>query len=56
MGTLTLNDVIPGEVSTPINGVKLYENEEKGNYTFSGTNITMGGATVKYSGLSLIHI
>lgn len=49
-GTLTLNDVIPGEASTPINGIKLYENEEKGNYTFSGTNITMGGATVKYSG------
>jgi hypothetical protein len=49
-GTLTLNDVIPGETSTPINGIKLYENEEKGNYTFSGTNITMGGATVKYSG------
>ena len=38
-GTLTLNDVIPGEASTPINGIKLYENEEKGNYTFSGTNI-----------------
>ena len=49
-GTLTLNDVIPGEASTPINGIKLYENEEKGNYTFNGTNITMGGATVKYSG------
>ncbi|WP_195406560.1 DUF4925 domain-containing protein [Bacteroides congonensis] len=49
-GTLTLNDVIPGEANTPINGIKLYENEEKGNYTFSGTNRTMGGATVKYSG------
>lgn len=49
-GTLTLNDVIPGEASTPINGIKLYENEEKGNYTFNRTNITMGGATVKYSG------
>ncbi|WP_448776812.1 DUF4925 domain-containing protein [Bacteroides congonensis] len=49
-GTLTLNDVIPGEASTPINGIQLYENEEKGNYTFNGTNITMGGATVKYSG------
>lgn len=49
-GTLTLNDVIPGEASTPINGIKLYENEEKGNYTFNGTNITMGGTTVKYSG------
>lgn len=49
-GTLTLNDVVPGEATTPINNIKLYENEEKGCYTFSGTNITMGGATVKYNG------
>ena len=49
-GTLTLNDVIPGEKETPISHIQLYENEEKGYYTFSGTNITMGGATVKYSG------
>lgn len=50
-GTLTLNDIIPGETSTPISHVKLYENAEKGVYTFSGTNITMGGATVKYNGV-----
>lgn len=49
-GTLTLNDIIPGEATTPINHVKLYENGDKNSYTFSGTNITMGGATVKYSG------
>lgn len=49
-GTLTLNDVVPGEKETPINNIQLYENEEKGYYTFSGTNITMGGATVKYNG------
>ena len=50
-GTLTLNDVIPGEKETPISHIQLYENEEKGYYTFSGTNITMGGATVKYEGI-----
>lgn len=49
-GTLTLNDIIPGEASTPISGIKLYENGEKDAYTFSGTNITMSGATVKYTG------
>lgn len=49
-GTLTLNDVIPGETTTPINGIKLYESGEKDAYTFSGKNTTMGGATVKYSG------
>lgn len=49
-GTLTLNDVIPGEASAPISGIRLYENGEKDCYTFSGTNITMGGATVKYEG------
>lgn len=49
-GTLTLNDVIPGEATTPINNITLYENEEKGVFTFSGTNITMGGATVEYEG------
>lgn len=49
-GTLTLNDVIPGEASTPINGIKLFESGEKDAYTFSGTNITMGGATVEYKG------
>lgn len=49
-GTLTLNGIIPGETTTPINHIQLYENGEKGCYTFSGTNITMGGATVKYNG------
>lgn len=49
-GTLTLNDVIPGESTTPINNITLYENEDKGVFTFSGTNITMGGATVEYYG------
>lgn len=49
-GTLTLNGIIPGEETTPISSVQLYENEEKGCYTFSGKNITMGGATVEYSG------
>ncbi|MCS3314806.1 DUF4925 domain-containing protein [Bacteroides sp. BFG-637] len=47
-GTLTLNNIIPGEKETPISRIQLYENEKKGYYTFSGTNITMGGATVKY--------
>lgn len=49
-GTLTLKGIIPGEETTPISRVQLYENEEKGCYTFSGKNITMGGATVEYSG------
>lgn len=50
-GTLTLNDIIPGEASTPISGIKLYENGEKDAYTFSGTNTTMGGVIVKYNGV-----
>lgn len=49
-GTLTLNDIIPGEVTTPINNIRLFENGEKEAYTFSGTNVTMNGATVKYEG------
>lgn len=49
-GTLTLNGIIPGETSTPINGIKLYESGEKDAYTFSGKNTTMGGATVQYEG------
>lgn len=49
-GTLTLNDVIPGEKETPIGRIQLYESGDKDSYTFSGTNITMGGVTVKYSG------
>ena len=50
-GTLTLNGIIPGEVTTPISRIKLNENGEKDAYTFSGTNITMGGVTVKYNGI-----
>ena len=49
-GTLTLNGIIPGEVSTPINNIQLFESSEKDAYTFSGTNRTMGGATVEYKG------
>lgn len=49
-GTLTLNDVIPGEKETPISRIQLYESRDKDSYTFSGTNITMGGVTVKYEG------
>lgn len=49
-GTLTLNGIIPGETTTPINGIKLYESGEKDAYTFSGKNTTMGGATVEYEG------
>lgn len=49
-GTLTLNDVIPGEATTPISGIRLIESGEKDAYSFNGTNITMGGATVKYIG------
>lgn len=49
-GTLTLNDVIPGEATTPINNIRLIENGEKDAYTFSGTNVTMSGATVKFVG------
>ena len=49
-GTLTLNGIIPGEVSTPINNIQLFESGEKDAYTFSGTNRTMGGATVEYKG------
>ncbi len=49
-GTLTLNNVIPGEKETPISRIQLYESENKDSYTFSGTDITMSGATVKYQG------
>lgn len=49
-GTLTLNGIIPGEITTPINNIRLIENGEKDAYTFSGTNVTMSGATVKYEG------
>lgn len=49
-GTLTLNDVIPGENTTPINDVQLNESGEKDAYTFNGTSVTKTGAEVKYSG------
>lgn len=49
-GTLTLNGIIPGEITTPINNIRLIENGEKDAYAFSGTNVTMNGATVKYVG------
>lgn len=49
-GTLTLNGIIPGEINTPINNIRLIENGEKDAYTFSGTNVTMSGATVKFEG------
>ena len=49
-GTLTLNGIIPGETTTPINGIKLYESGEKDAYTFSGKNTTISGATVEYKG------
>lgn len=49
-GTLTLNGIIPGEINTPINNIRLIENGEKDAYTFSGTNVTMSGATVKFVG------
>lgn len=46
-GTITLNDIIPGEKTTPIQ-IDLCEQGD--SYTFSGKNITMKGATVTYSG------
>ena len=49
-GTLTLNNVIPGENTTPINDVQLNESGEKDAYTFNGTSVTETGAEVKYSG------
>ena len=49
-GTLTLNGIIPGETTTPINGIKLYESGEKDAYTFSGKNTTISGVTVEYKG------
>ena len=42
-GTITLNDIIPGEKTTPIQ-IDLCEQGD--SYTFSGKNITMKGATV----------
>ena len=46
-GTLTLNDVIPGEKVTSFR-VELLEKED--NYTFSGETVSAAGATVTYTG------
>ena len=46
-GTLTLNDIIPGEKETSLR-VNLSEQED--NYTFSGETVSGAGATVKYAG------
>ena len=46
-GTLTLNDVIPGEKETSFR-VDLLEKED--NYTFSGETVSAAGATVTYTG------
>ena len=46
-GTLTLNDVIPGEKETSFR-VDLLEKEDK--YTFSGETVSAAGATVTYTG------
>ena len=49
-GTLTLNGIIPGETTTPINNVTLHESGDKDAYIFSGKNTTTSGATVEYTG------
>lgn len=46
-GTLTLNDIVPGEKEISIR-VDLFEKED--NYTFSGETVSGAGATVKYAG------
>lgn len=46
-GTLTLNDVIPGEKEASFR-VELLEKED--NYTFSGETVSAAGATVTYTG------
>ena len=46
-GTLTLNDIIPGEKETSFL-INLSEQED--NYTFSGETVSCAGATVKYAG------
>ena len=46
-GTLTLNDIIPGEKETSFQ-INLSEQED--NYTFSGETVSGAGATVKYAG------
>lgn len=46
-GTLTLNDIIPGEKETSFR-IDLLEKED--NYTFSGETVSAAGATVTYTG------
>ncbi len=46
-GTLTLNDIVPGEKEISIR-VDLFEKED--NYTFSGETVSGAGTTVKYAG------
>lgn len=46
-GTLTLNDIIPGEKETPIQ-IDLFEKED--NYSFNGEITSPTGAAVKYTG------
>lgn len=46
-GTLTLNDIIPGEKETSF---RINLSEQEDNYTFSGETVSGAGATVKYTG------
>ena len=46
-GTLTLNDIIPGEKETSF---RRNLSEQEDNYTFSGETVSGAGATVKYAG------
>ena len=46
-GTLTLNDIIPGENETSF---RINLSEQEDNYTFSGETVSGAGATVKYAG------
>ena len=46
-GTLTLNDIIPGEKETSF---RINLSEQEDNYTFSGETVSGAGATVKYAG------
>ncbi len=46
-GTLTLNDIIPGEKETSF---RINLSEQEDNYTFSGETVSNAGATVKYAG------
>ena len=46
-GTLTLNDISPGEKETSF---RINLSEQEDNYTFSGETVSGAGATVKYAG------